>query len=98
MTHRMQPMSDRAWLGRSMRVSRSRMRAHFRHRLLGHGALSVAYAWEETKEVLHMRHLQRMTEALVYSHQGQTATVLMMRDIGADESADSGRVHVRNFA
>ena len=49
-----------------------------------------------TKELFDACHFQSGDESIVDTDQGKFAPFFVMRDVGADECADPGRVNVRN--
>jgi hypothetical protein len=62
--------------------------------------LSFGYGSVETKEALNLRHLQGLADALVHGDEPEAPSVLLSRNVGADQSADSSRVsqsHLRKI-
>jgi hypothetical protein len=52
----------------------------------------------ELEEILYPGNFERVVDALVDSHQCETAAIFLAADVGADQGTDSGRINQRNSA
>ena len=57
---------------------------------------SIRYRVVEAEELLDTRYLERSDYPVADAYQREPASFFVLRHVGADESADAGRVDIRN--
>ncbi len=60
------------------------------------GLLGRPHGIEEAEKLVDMRNFQRGMYTLVHAHQGETSSAMLPRDIGANQSSDTPRIHIRD--